>query len=181
MRHLQSTTFWTILRDALADRRTRWLHATLLAYMALLPFNAFGFTLLPTQRVTKFTEVALLAVVVSVVIVFWKERWSLRKAHWLYVFLAFQAAVQFASLIGSGHPREGFPVGVAVASYSVLVFILVNALRSIALIRGMLVVMAATTVVIVGHSMFVFFNQDWVFNTRLVTQPSIPPRTASPT
>lgn len=173
VRHLQSTTFWTLFRDALADRRTRWLHAALLAYVALLPFNAFKFTLFPIQRATKFTEVALLAIVILGVITFRREQWSLRKAYWLYAFLLFQAVVQFVSLIGSGHPREGLPIAVAVASYSVLVFILVNTVRSIALIRGMFVVMAMCVVVIVGHSIGVFFAQDWVFNTRMVGQPSI--------
>lgn len=173
LRHLQSTTFWTLLSDAFVDRGTRWLHAAFLAYVALLPFNAFGFTVFLTQRVIKFTEVALLAVVIFGVIAFRREQWSLRKAYWLYVFLLFQVVVQFASLIGSGHPREGFPVAVAVASYSALVFILVNTVRSMTLIRGMFVVMAASVIVIVGHSVGVFFSQDWVFNTRLASQPSI--------
>lgn len=141
------------IRSVLQEPGKFWLHCSVLLYFALLPFNEFGVSMpwsLPLfgARV-KYTELVLLVVGITVLVAFARGRLRIVRAPILYAFLALNIVAQFTAwFIVSDRPLL-LQVGIAVARYSVLVFLLVNVLRSEQLLRAVLAVMGAITAIIV--------------------------------
>ncbi|MDO8435329.1 MAG: hypothetical protein Q7S89_01465, partial [bacterium] len=84
-------------------------------------------------------------------------RGQLVGAGWLYFFLALQAYAQFFSLSVAPRLDVGVPVALAVARYSLLVFIIVNVVRSERLLKAILVAMGCVTVVIMAYTYVQYF------------------------
>lgn len=147
--------FLADIRDVLNDRKTFWLHCSVLVYVALLPFNTYGFTLYLIGYFIKYTEIALLFVLLFAVHAYLKRRLLIKKAWWLYTFLFLQAVAQFVSLIDTPEPLQHMAVAIAVARYSLLVFLLINVIRTEALLRSILSVMGIVASLI---TFFIFLS-----------------------
>ena len=162
------------IRDILGvlrDPHTRWLNASILLYVALLPYNVFGFAVYPFDYVVKYTEVALLLVVVFGVHAAVRGQWKLRKAYWLYAFIALHVVAQGLSVWNAPRGIDSFAPAIAAVQYGVLLFILVNVFRSEKLLKAIMVVMGLSILIVVAHSLIIFVLEHGMFQTR--TQPSI--------
>ncbi|MBI4449707.1 hypothetical protein HY634_01490 [Candidatus Uhrbacteria bacterium] len=131
----------------------RWIHVIVLAYIALLPFTAFG---IPFPRKVpvfggsiKYTEIALLALLIVFVVALARRHLRIIRAPILYALLVLQAVAQFLAFPVAEDHDILVRVAIAVTRYSVLVFLLVNVLRSEPLLRAALATMGATGAVIV--------------------------------
>lgn len=129
---------------------TAWLESAVIFYIIALPFNAFGFTIPFVGYLLKYTEVALLAIIVAAIYAYRQGALTIRKAQWLYGFLLLNAVAQLVSLLNARNPFEGFEVAFAVAQYSVVVFVLVNVVKTEALMRKLLVIMGIVSVLVIS-------------------------------
>ena len=159
------------IKYALSQKESFWLNLSILIYIAVLPFNVFGLDLFRNGRVIKFTEIALLFVVIFGTRAYLNGQIVIKKAPWFYAFLLLQFSIQFVSVVNSPIPEAGFDVAIAVASYSVLVIILFNVIRSESLLRAIMVVMGAAAVIVVMHSFAIYIMRGGIFMTR--EQPTI--------
>lgn len=160
------------IKNALKDKDTFWLNLSILLFIALLPFNAFGFKLpFFSSFEIKFTEVAFLFVAIFGLIAYFQKKLVLQKAYFLYFFLFLQAFANFLSIKFSPHPKESLRLAIAISQYSVLVFILINVVHTETLRKAILSVMGVILLIIVGHSFIIYLLQGGVFHTRF--QPSI--------
>ena len=125
----------------LLDRRMSLLTISLLLYFVLLPFNVFGFhAAFPFERSFKYTEIALLLIMIFGLDAYLRRRIDLKPAWWLYGFLLLQAIAQFTSLLGGApNVRTGIDVAISVASYSILVFVLINVITTKAQLKAIMV------------------------------------------
>ncbi|MDO8463175.1 MAG: hypothetical protein Q7S96_02805 [bacterium] len=142
------------IREVLADRERRWLHASVLAAFALLPFTAFGVQIPIAVPVigasVKLTELTLFAVLLAAVHAVATKRLRILRAPVLYALLALNAAAQFTAYSIAGDRALLLDVGIAVARYSVLVFLLVNVLRSDRLLRAVLTTMGTACLAVMA-------------------------------
>ena len=96
--------------EVLRDREHRWLNLSVLLFMVLLPFNAFGLESLDIDVLagpdfkTKFTKIALLAVVPCGASALIRNHIRIRRAPLLYGLLGLQAVASFASMINFPDP-----------------------------------------------------------------------------
>ena len=92
-------------RAVLRDREHRWFAIVVLAYFAILPFTAFGFTLPWSIPVfgssVKLTELALLLLSVIGVVAHARGRLPMLHAPWLYGFLALAHLALAAGYLGA--------------------------------------------------------------------------------
>ncbi|MBI4135743.1 hypothetical protein HY477_03355, partial [Candidatus Uhrbacteria bacterium] len=150
-----------------------WLNASILLYFVLLPFNAFGFTIPGVGYLLKYTEVALLSVIAVAVYTYRKQAFPIRKAQWLYGFLVLHAIAQFTSLFNVRDlivaVNQGLSIAISVASYSVVVFALVNVIRSEDFIRRILVLMG---IIAAGIAIVMYWYKVSPFRT-IEFHPSI--------
>jgi hypothetical protein len=163
--------FVNIVRDVFLDTKLRYLNASILIYAALLPFNVFGFTIPVLGKFIKYTEVALVFIVIFGVIAYLKKHIKIREANWLYLFLILNIGAQFLSIVFAPYPFNYIAPAIAAAQYSVLVFVLIQVFHSEKLIKAVLVVMGLSVLIVVFHSLILYVIQDGVFQTR--EQPSI--------
>lgn len=151
------------LRENLRAEPIRWLNASIILYFILLPFNTFGFTIPGIGYLFKYTEVVLLLIIAAGVYTYRVRVFPIKKARWLYVFLLLHTTAQFISLLNVdgliAALNRGLPVAISVASYSVLVFVLVNTIRSDDFLRKILVFMGVIGAIIAGLS---FLHAFWI-------------------
>lgn len=122
-----------------------WLDIGIFLYIILLPFNAFGFKVPILGYLVKYTQLALAFVIIVAAWAYTKGTLKIRKARWLYFFLLLQAITQFVSLLNAQNVFSGFDVAMAVAQYSILVFVLINGMRTEKILRTVLVIMGTIT------------------------------------
>ncbi len=159
------------IRDLLLDPKRRFLNVSILVYVAILPFNTFGFTIPVLGKFIKYTEVALIFIVIFGVIAYLKKHIKIREANWLYLFLVLNIFAQFLSIVFAPFPFSYIAPAIAAAQYSVLVFVLIQVFHSEKLIKAALVMMGLSVLIVVFHSLALYVIQDGVFQTR--EQPSI--------
>jgi hypothetical protein len=159
------------IRAVFSEPGTRLLDASILIFFAFLPFHLVRFHLPIFGLSVKYTEIAFIFIGIFGVYAFFRGRITIRKSYWLYVFLGLHAFVQFFSAFFAPYGVETWDPAIAAASYSVILFILINVIRSQRLIRVILHIMGLSVLIVVVHSLFLYIIQDFVFQTRL--QPSI--------
>ena len=160
------------IRKAFNNGEEFWLNLSILLYVALLPFNAFDIHILPGPYFRlNFSKAALLLVVVFGLWSYFQGRLEIKKAYLLYFFLILQVFANFFSILNSPNPRESVFLAITASQYSILVFILINVIRSEVLLRAILRVMTVVVLVVVVHSLGIYWWRSGVFSTR--TQPSI--------
>jgi len=154
------------IRKALSDGEDFWLNLSILLYVALLPFNAFAIHILPGPYFRlNLTKVALVLVVIFGLRSYFQGRPEIRKAYLLYSFLILQIFANGLSVLNSPHPRESLLLAITVSQYSILVFVLVNVVRSEILLRAILSVMGVVVLIVLIHSIGIYLWRDGVFFT----------------
>ncbi|MBI4142917.1 hypothetical protein HY480_03525, partial [Candidatus Uhrbacteria bacterium] len=153
------------IQETLNDRERRWLHASILLYFTILPFNAFGIPLpvkLPIFGTSvKYTELALLLVILFTMHAFATRRLRIVHAPILSALLLLNAVAQFLAFPIASDRALLLQVGIAVARYSFLVFLLVNVLRSDRLIRAVLSAMGISCLAIIAVTYSKFFGSAY--------------------
>ena len=147
-------------KDIVQRDSTHLLAWSVLLYIIVLPFNTFGFVIPGVGYKIKYTELALLALIAAAIYAYRKKAIAIRKTQWLYGFIFLQAIAQFTSLVAARNPFEGLDIAVSVASYSVLVFFLVNVVQEKALLQRTLTVMGIISAGIAAISYWQSFHSS---------------------
>jgi len=160
------------IRKALSDGEDFWLNLSILLYLAVLPFNAFALHILPGPYFRlNLTKAALFLVVVFGLRSYFQGRLEIKKAYLLYSFLILQIFANFLSILNSAHPGESVLLAITVSQYSLVVFILINVIRSEVLLGAALKVMGFVVLIIVIHSLGIYAWNGGEFSTE--RQPSL--------
>lgn len=154
------------LNEALSQPGTFWLNLSIFLFMLMLPFNAFTFPIGHLASV-KPTKVMMLLVSATAVIAMARGNVRIKRLPWLYFFLLLQPLASLVSAVYSPHPRETFILTLAITQYSVLVYVLVNAIDSEKILRACLYILSLSCLIIVGHSLTVYVLNKGIFHTRL--------------
>jgi ABC-type multidrug transport system fused ATPase/permease subunit len=138
------------IQTALERRDTFWMRVSMLAYVLVLPFNAYGFTIPLTAWTMKYTEVAIGALFLSTAVAWRRGQFRFLRAWWLYAALGIHVLAQLASLVNAPDRVIGVRISIAMASYAVLIILLLHVLNSEKVLRAVLVTMGAVCAVVVG-------------------------------
>ncbi|OGL82663.1 hypothetical protein A3B32_00145 [Candidatus Uhrbacteria bacterium RIFCSPLOWO2_01_FULL_53_9] len=168
---ISRATFVRAIKEAFAERELWLLNASVLLYVALLPFHLAISVPVPVLGQMRGTEVAALLVTLFAVMAYLRGHVRLQKAFWLYVFLALNVGAQALSVLFAPNGLDSFAPAIAMAQYSVLLFVLIHAFHSESLLKAILVVMGLSVLMVVGHALALFVIQGGVFHTR--EQPTI--------
>lgn len=160
--------FFEDIKKTLSDKETFWLNLSILLYIALLPFNAFEFKIIPGSYLQlKFTKIALFFVLVFWLKALMQKKIKIKAEPLLYFFLTLQILANFLSIVSSPNKRESLVLAAAISQYSILIFVLINALRTESLLKSILTVMGTVILVIVGYYLAIYILRKGVFHSRV--------------
>ncbi len=163
--------FYYDLAEVFAKHGTRLLDISILLFIAFLPYHLVNVSATIFGRAVRPTEFLFALVTTFFVYALLRGLVTIRKAYWLYFFLVLHATAQLVSVLFAPHGIDSYGPAISAATYSFVLFILINAIRSDALARLVLQVMGFSVFGVVIHSLYLYIIQGGIFLTR--EQPTI--------